>query len=116
MVPGNPSAVPPPVLALIHSPLVGPLTWRGCAAALRSKGHTSLVPTLAGATDAAPPWIPRLAGRVAESIRAERASGEAVLVVHSGAGSLVPAIARVLEPAVRAAVFVDAGLPRPGTS
>jgi hypothetical protein len=61
-----------------------------------------------------PPWIPKLARRVAETVRRERTSGDVVLVAHSGAGSLVPAVAMDIGTPVRAAVFVDAVLPHPG--
>lgn len=106
----------PPLLVLVHSPLVGPLTWRGCAAALRSHDRPVLVPTLAGVMNAAPPWIPKLAARVAETLSQARHKGDVALIVHSGAGSLVPAIRAAAGPSVTAAVFVDAVIPRPGRS
>jgi len=105
-----------PHLVLIHSPLVGPLTWRDCATELGNLGYRSIVPTLAGVIDAGPPWIPKLAARIVRSIRDEHAAGGVVLVLHSGAGSLVPAATRRLGARARGAVFVDAGLPRPGQS
>lgn len=104
-----------PHLVLIHSPLVGPLTWRDCATELGSLGHHSIVPTLAGVIDASPPWIPKLAARIVQGIGDEHRGG-VVLIVHSGAGSLVPAAIRDLGARARGAVFVDAGLPRPGQS
>lgn len=106
----------PLLLVLIHSPLVGPTTWRECAAALRSIDRPTLVPSLAGVTDAEPPWIPKLAGRVAEALRGGRPKSEVALIVHSGAGTLVPAIHAIVRPFVSAAVFVDAVIPRPGRS
>src|SRR5262249_26064705 len=101
-------------LILIHSPAVGPLTWQACAAVLRSAGRPAVVPSLAGVTDAAPPWIPKMAGRVVEALRDEPATHGGGLVVHSGPGSLVPAVSRAVDRPVRAALFVDAVLPRPG--
>lgn len=110
----GPQAVGAPLLVLIHSPLVGPLTWQACAAVLRSYGRPALVPTLAGVTDAEPPWIPKLAGRVAEMLRGARAQRGVVFIVHSAAGSLMPAVTRAVDAPPRAALFVDAVLPRPG--
>jgi len=106
----------PLLLVLIHSPLVGPMTWRDCAAALRSIDRPTLVPSLAGVTDAEPPWIPKLAGRVAEALRRSRPRSRVALIAHSGAGALVPAIRAIAGPRVSAAVFVDAVIPRPGHS
>jgi alpha/beta hydrolase family protein len=105
-----------PVLVLIHSPLVGPLTWRSCSAALRSMDRSTLVPSLARVMDAEPPWIPKLAGRVVESLGEAPSRSDVALVVHSGAGALVPAIHAAARPRVTAAVFVDAVIPRPGRS
>jgi hypothetical protein len=105
-----------PVLVLIHSPLVGPLTWQPAAARLRARGRPVVVPSLAGGTDAGPPYYPRLAARVAEAVRAARPGGPLVLVGHSGAGPLLPAAAAACGGAAEAAVFVDAGLPHPGAS
>jgi hypothetical protein len=102
------------LLALIHSPLVGPLTWRACAEALSSIDRPAVVPSLAGVIDAKPPWIPKLAHRVVESLHEARPSDGVIVVVHSGAGSLVPAIHAAAEPLVTAALFVDAVLPNPG--
>jgi len=106
----------PLLLVLIHSPLVGPMTWRECATALRSIDRPTLVPSLAGVTDAEPPWIPKLADRVAEALRRDRPESRVALIVHSGAGALVPAIHAILGPLMSAAVFVDAVIPRPGHS
>jgi hypothetical protein len=109
--------VEPPWLILIHSPVVGPLTWRACSAALESIRRPSSVPSLSGVLDTQPPpWIPKLAERVADEVRAAPAGSSVALVVHSGAGALVPAIHALLGRRVRAAVFVDAVIPRPGRS
>ena len=35
-----------PALILVHSPLVGPLTWEATAERLRQLGHLVLVPSL----------------------------------------------------------------------
>lgn len=101
--------------ALIHSPLIGPLTWRAVAAELDRAGHQTVTPALVDrGPDEGPHW-PRHAAAAAAAIR--RAWGDAppILVGHSGAGPLLPAIAaRLAAPA--AAIFVDAGVPRDGAS
>lgn len=112
-----------PPLVLLHSPLVGPLTWRSVAAELRARGFRVSVPELTFGDGTAPGdgqgSRERLAAQAAAACReaAEPGGGPAeaeppILVVHSGAGALVPSIA-ALAP-VRAAVYVDALLPHPG--
>jgi hypothetical protein len=71
---------------LVHSPVVGPATWRWVADALESRGHTAAVPDL---VDAASTGDPAAFARAA----AAATSGEEVIVVgHSGAGSVLPVI------------------------
>ncbi len=93
--------------ALLHSPLVGSGTWDALAPVLRSRGYDVAVPDLAPIMQSNPPYYPRVARTAAEAI-----AGTSILVVHSGAGALVPAIA-ALAP-IAGAVFVDALLPHPG--
>jgi hypothetical protein len=90
----------PPTLTLIHSPLVGPTTWKPTAEVLRRNGYRVHTPTMAVT---APPYHHNLATAIPDE--------PAVLVVHSGAGALVPAIRQA-----KAAIFVDALLPHPGRS
>lgn len=91
---------------LVHSPLVGPVTWSWVADALGRDGHQVIVPSLLQAATsgtweacvdavvaAVPPGVPP------------------VLVGHSGAGPFLPVIAGRLQPA--RLVFVDASLPPP---
>ncbi|MFF5986931.1 alpha/beta fold hydrolase [Prauserella flavalba] len=99
-----------PTIVLVHSPLVGPSTWTEAARPLRDKGFDVVVPSLATVVDGEPPFYPRLAEAVAE----QTGDRPVVLVGHSGAGALLPAIADALPGEVRAAVFVDAVLPHPG--
>lgn len=96
-------------LVLLHSPLVGPATWKAVAPLLRARGHDVALPDLTPIMAEDGPYYPALAEAAASAI-----TDPAILVVHSGAGSLVPAIA-ALE-AVKGAVFVDALLPHPGES
>jgi hypothetical protein len=94
-------------IVLVHSPLVGPATWQPVAETLRHAGHQVVVPSLLDAIVA--PYHRNLATAAAGGV-----TGPVVVVGHSGAGVLLPAIAETLD--VRAAVFVDAVLPHPGTS
>jgi pimeloyl-ACP methyl ester carboxylesterase len=103
------------VFVLVHSPLVGPATWELVAAELSRRGHQVLVPRLPDLNRAAlPRW------RVcADAVRAaiERAGpAEVLLVGHSGAGQLLPAIGVSGQLDVRAYVFVDAALPGAGSA
>lgn len=102
-----------PRFVLLHSPLLGPLTWRAVAAALRD----------AGAIAETPAWL-RLSevdgsfyDTLVEAMAAQVAAGEGapVLVAHSGAGPLLPALTARL-PNVAGVVFADALLPHPGAS
>lgn len=97
---------------LLHSPLLGPLSWRACAVALRGRGHiaeTPAWPPLGGLPDG---FYAPLTGGLAAQV----GPGEPpFLVAHSGAGALVPALAARL-PAASGAIFADAILPHPGRS
>src|SRR5881628_3773919 len=84
------------LLVLIHSPLVGPLTWQAVADELRDRGHGVVVPSLLGVFDASPPYYPRLAAEVADAIREVWTDGPVTLVAHSGAGALMPAVTEEL--------------------
>jgi pimeloyl-ACP methyl ester carboxylesterase len=105
---------PTPALVLIHSPLVGPLTWQLCQDLLQDRGYRTVVPSLAGVFVAGPPYYPKLAARVVEAVHAAAPARSLVLVGHSGAGALLPSVAAACQQPVEAAVFVDAGLPTPG--
>lgn len=99
----------PLTLMLVHSPLVGPLTWEFVAAHLRNEGWRVVVPSL---TADGPPYYQGFA----ESAAGALDGGPVVLVGHSGAGALLPAVAEAVGDDVRGAVFVDALLPCPGRS
>lgn len=105
------------MLALIHSPLVGSLTWQRCAEVLRGRGHHVVMPSLGGILASAHGLYYRaLGGRVAEEISAARPDATVVLVAHSGAGSLVPAIVDAMHMGVSGIVLVDAVLPHDGAT
>jgi pimeloyl-ACP methyl ester carboxylesterase len=100
-------------LVFVHSPLVGPSTWAPVASRFAERGVPTCLPDLTGvAAGDEPRWhgAVAVARREIESLD----TGETVLVAHSGAGPLLPAIGRGLAVRVRAYVFVDATLPRPG--
>lgn len=97
-------------LVLLHSPLVGSGTWDALAPPLRARNHEVVVPDLVPIMQGASPYYARLARAAADAMDAS--NGKSILVVHSGAGALVPAIA-TLTP-IAGAIFVDALLPHPG--
>lgn len=102
-----------PAIALIHSPLVGPGTWRGVAAALRAGGQARVETPAACAWAAEPPFHATLARRIVGQLTPAGAESW-ILVAHSGAGGILPAIGETPPLRVQGAVFVDAILPHPG--
>ena len=106
-----------PELVLLHSPLVGASTWRPVAEVLRSRGRAVLLPSLADAFAGPGPYYPRLVSAAADAIAAGAGRGPLVLVGHSGAGALLPAVAGAVGGGrVVRTVFADALLPHPGRS
>lgn len=99
------------VFALIHSPLLGPASWHGVQEALAVEGFTSVVPELARAEVGLEPHYVQHAESVAAVLR--QIHDEIILVGHSGAGPLLPHIARLTGLRPMAYIFVDAGLPDP---
>lgn len=94
---------------LVHSPAVGPSTWRWVATALRERGHAVVVPDL---VDAATRGQPDGFARAALAASADVVVDEAVVVVgHSGAGAVLPLVAARLHGRLHRLVFVDAGIP-----
>jgi hypothetical protein len=95
-----------PAATLVHSPLVGPATWGRAAEVLRELGWPVAVPDLRPAA-ASGRWDDVVAAAVAGG----HAEPDGVLVAHSGAGALLPAVAAALPHRPAALVFVDAVLP-----
>ncbi len=101
---------------LTHSPLVGPVTWSRVAAEMRGRGLEVLVPALEDSPFSTDPFWEQHADSVASSMDPKYQNVPMVLVAHSGAGPLLPAIRASIPNPVRAYVFVDAGLPRAGAT
>ncbi len=99
-------------LVLLHSPLVGPLTWTATAECLRREGLPTAVPTLV--LDGDPPYYRRVADSTAAAVAT--IGTPLVLVAHSAAGAFLPPITEAIGNRVRAMIFVDALLPHPGLS
>lgn len=101
------------LLVQVHSPLTGAQAWGPAADALRSMGHRIAVPDLASVFKRDGPYHPAVGAAVAEQVGPVDPGTRIILVAHSGAGALLPAIAATTGP-VTGAVFVDALLPHPG--
>jgi len=92
---------------LMHSPLVGPLTWEPVARRLPG----AVVPSFLGVADAAPPYWPLVAETVAAAVEHLPPDSEVVLVAHSNAGRFVPVVVDAIGRTVKGCLFVDASLP-----
>lgn len=104
-----------PSIALIHSPLVGPFTWALVADELRHRGFETVLPVLQTIKGETPYWKQH-ARYVAAAIETLSPDRPVVLVAHSGAGMLLPAIRQATQHTVGGYVFVDAGIPEDGAS
>lgn len=105
-----------PCWVLVHSPLVGPGTWRPLADTLRQRDCLVVAPPLEDAEEVAAPYWQQHVASVVRGLEAVSSEQPLVLVGHSGAGPLLPAIGREARRPITAYVFVDAGLPHGGTS
>jgi hypothetical protein len=91
---------------LVHSPLVGASTWRGTARSLNRRGWRCRTPSPAG-LPAWHDWADRLP---LGELPGDAPHDDPVVVVgHSAAGLLLPAVAA--RVAATALIFVDAQLP-----
>ncbi len=102
--------------ALIHSPLVGPVTWEPVAAELRRRGFQVIVPVFSDHPGARLPYWKQHAQSAARAIQQEAGGSPVILVGHSGAGPILPAIRQAIGSPVAAYLFVDAGLPKAGAT
>jgi hypothetical protein len=97
---------------LVHSLLLGPLTWAPVAADLSASGTATAVPSLIDVTDADdPPFWPRVTDAVNDAVDRLPADQPIVVVAHSNAGLLVPVIVEAARRPVAGCLFVDARLP-----
>lgn len=97
---------------LIHSPLVGSLTWQPVAKRLQLRATGAIVPALSSQEIKPPFWLHH-ANAVATSLRALPVDHLVVLVAHSGAGPLLPAVRTRIRHPVAGYIFADAGVPGP---
>ena len=88
----------------MHSPLVGPSTWRWLALELEAAGHRVSVPAVPAAV-AAQGWA-----AFADSMAGQAAGGD-TLVGHSGARPQWPQIVKCPDGPPHGLVFVDAAVP-----
>jgi hypothetical protein len=101
-------------LLFVHSPVVGPSTWTYTAEVLQEKGFGCAIPDLTVVATMDQPYYPKCA--LAAAAAADDTSDPVVVVGHSAAGALLPAIAEAVGNRTCGAVFVDAMLPQPGRS
>jgi hypothetical protein len=98
-----------PIVVLVHSPLVGPFSWGPVADMLRRRGHIVLVPDLRPGTDQGAPYFEHHAALVVQAVPT---AGSTIVVAHSGAGVLLPAIETAIGRPAVARIFVDAIFPQ----
>ncbi len=91
---------------LVHSPLVGPLSWLAVQVELRKRGHEVQIPSLVSAATSGS-WQ----ACVDAAVGGAATGDDLVLVGHSRAGPLLPVIACRMDPPPGRLVFVDARLP-----
>lgn len=104
------------IYVLIHSPLVGGLTWTLVADQMRQRRFEVLVPILRDSTDSEKPFWKQHADSVSAACAQIPKNNSVTLVAHSGAGPLLPVVREALANPVNAYVFVDAGIPRDGAT
>lgn len=102
-------------IVLLHSPLLGPMCWRGVADALRQRGRDVATPAW--------PRLPTLGedcyASLANAMAARLDAGgkdPAIVVAHSGAGPLLPSVKALARTSIAGVIFCDALLPHPGDS
>jgi hypothetical protein len=101
---------------LLHSPLVGPMTWLPVAEELQRRGHLAIVPSflpvLANGSEFSRAFGLQVAGALAD-VPLER---PLILVAHSAAGAFIPAIRTAVKQPITGYIFVDARLPQAGVT
>jgi hypothetical protein len=104
-------AEPRETVLLIHSPFVGPYTWRPVADRLERSGFSVLLPSLLPALEAVDDWNEVMSRCVAGALHENDPSGRLHLIVHSAAGFFLPVFRCAIQHPVASIVFVDARLP-----
>ena len=99
------------VFVLLHSPLVGPLTWSLVATELQRNGIAVVVPELRTPEASAMSYWQQHARAIAQACERCPPDQPLILVGHSGAGMLLPVARQALGRPVAAYIFVDAGIP-----
>jgi len=102
-------------IVLVHSPLLGPFSWRPTADELSRRGHAVEAPASPRLSAIGEGYYAALASGLAATIDAAGLE-PLVLAAHSGAGALAPALVAALRSPVRRTVLVDAIMPHPGLS
>lgn len=104
------------LLLLIPSPLGGPDTWQSVRDELGRRGVPSIICPLPLDEDAPEALWSQQAGAVAAVIAGLATSLPLVLVGHSGAGAILPAVGAISSNRVQGYVIVDGPVPRDGLS
>ena len=102
-------------LILLHSPLLGPYSLKATAIELAAHGFVTEAPAWPKLSSVSEGYYATLAQAMAATIDGAGID-PVVLVAHSGAGPLVPELAKHLRSPVAGAVFLDAILPHPNRS
>ena len=104
-------------VVLVHSPLMGSFSWSLVAAELRQRGWQVVVPNLhEDGVDERQSFHEQHAQNAANVLQDIQPDEPVVLIAHSGAGPLLPAICQKLCQPVVAYLFVDAGIAHNGQS
>jgi pimeloyl-ACP methyl ester carboxylesterase len=101
------------VFVLVHSLLLGPLSWAPVAHRLAPR---AVVPSLVDVGDAGPPFWRSVAETVRDAVDELPVDRPVVIVAHSNAGLFVPVIVEACPRRVAGCLFVDAALPSPSGS
>lgn len=101
---------------LIHSPLCGPLTWGLVAQELRRQGVAVELPAFGDDGTATAAYWQQHVSAIVHALAGVSTDRPLILVAHSGAGPLLPAIGAALPQTIGAYLFADAGLPHPAFS
>ena len=101
---------------LLHSPLVGPFTWELVQHILEKQSLRVIVPVVWDDPNSTLLYWQQHAESAAKDLAQIPTQQKIVLVAHSGAGPLLPAIRQKLTHPIFAYVFVDAGILRDGLS